>query len=280
MGPWLHRTDQVRNGQLEFPNAARFGMKRAQAFIGHWLRGDPPRENEPPITYYQMGAEEWRTTAVWPPAGSEPRSYYFREYHKLVPKPPGPKAAQLSFRYDPADPAPTIGGHVLDPLIPSGPHDLRKKVESRQDVLTFSTPALAEDLPVSGRVKVNLFVSSDRTDTDFTAILSDVYPDGRSMLVTEGIQRMRFRNGASKEELIKPGEVYPVTIRLTNTALTFRKGHHVRVLVSSSSYPKYAPNRNDGGPMYVKDAAGVVANNTVYFDAARPSALLLPVISR
>src|SRR5207249_2884087 len=171
------------------------------------------------------------------------------------------------------------GGHLLDPALPVGPHDQRTKVESRSDVLVFSTPALATDLPVTGKIRVKLYVSSDRPDTDFTATLTDVYPDGRSMLVTEGIQRMRFRNGASKEEFMKPGEIYPVTIRLTNTAITFRKGHKVRVLISSSNYPKYALNRNEGGPMYGKEG-GVVANNSVYFDASHPSALQLPVGGR
>jgi predicted acyl esterase len=280
MGPWVHRTDQLRNGELEFPNAVNYGMKRAQAFIGHWLRGEPSKDTEPPITYYQMGAEEWRTSSVWPLAGVEERAYYLRENHKLALKAPDAKSANVSFRYDPANPVPTVGGHVLDPLLPAGPQDQRKKVESRADVLAFSTPALEEDLPVTGRIRVKLYVSSDRTDTDFTATLTDVYPDNRSLLVTEGIQRMRFRNGASKEELIKPGEILPVTIRLTNSAITFRKGHKVRVLISSSNYPKYVPNRNDGGPMYGKEGGGVVATNSVYFDAGHPSALMLPVAGR
>ena len=279
MGPWVHRADQEHNGQLDFPKAALYGMKRAQAFIGHWLRDEPAKDNEPLIAYYQMGAEEWRTSGVWPPKGVEPRSYYLQDGRALGANPPGAKSALASFRYDPADPVPTVGGHVLDPVLPNGPQDQRKKVESRADVLAFSSPALADDLPLDGRVRVKLYVSSDRPDTDFTATLTDVYPDGRSMLVTEGIQRMRFRNGASREEFMKPGEIYPVTIRLTNTAITFRKGHKVRVLISSSNYPKYAPNRNDGGPMYGKEG-GVVANNSVYFDAPHPSALLLPVGGR
>src|SRR5262249_11888111 len=150
----------------------------------------------------------------------------------------------------PADPVPTVGGHVLDQDLRPGPQDQHPKVESRADVLAFSTPPLDADLPVTGRVRARFYVSSDRPDTDFTAILADVYPDGRCILVTEGVQRMRFRNGATREEFMKPGEVYPVTIHLTNTAITFRKGHKVRILISSSSYPKYTPNRNDGGPMY------------------------------
>jgi predicted acyl esterase len=276
MGPWVHRTDQVRNGELDYPNAELYGMKRTRAFFGRWLRGEQAKDSEPPITYYQMGAGEWRTTSVWPPAGMEERPYYLHDDRKLALKPPGALSAHVSFRYDPANPVPTVGGHVLDPLLPAGPQDQRKTVESRPDVLSFSTPALEEDLPLTGRVKVKVYVSSDRTDTDFTATLTDVYPDGRSMLVTEGIQRMRFRNGANKEDFLKPGEICPITIRLTHTAITFRKGHKVRVLISSSNYPKYAPNLNDGGPMYGKQA-GVVAKNSVYFDATHPSALLLPV---
>jgi predicted acyl esterase len=280
MGPWVHRTDQAPNGGLEFPNAANYGMKRAQAFIGHCLRNEPSKDTEAPITYYQMGAEEWRTTGAWPPPGIEERAFYLQENHKLALKAPDSKSAHASFRYDPADPVPTVGGHVLDPLLLAGPQDQRKKVESRADVLAFSTPAMEEDLAVAGRVRAKLYVSTDRTDTDFSAILTDVYPDGRSMLVTEGIQRMRFRHGTSKEDFIKPGEICSITIRLTNSAITFRKGHKIRVLISSSDYPKYAPNRNDGGPMYGKDAGGVVANNSVYYDAVHPSALLLPVGGR
>jgi putative CocE/NonD family hydrolase len=124
-----------------------------------------------------------------------------------------------------------------------------------------------------------LFVSSDRTDTDFTAILTDVYPDGRSMLVTEGIRRMRFRNTTSKEELMTPGEIYPITIELTNTALTFLKGHRARIIISSSNHPRFALNLNDGGPMY-KKGQGVVATNNVFADKSHPSAVVLPVIER
>ena len=111
MGPWLHRSDQMRNGELEFPNAANYGMKRARAFIGHWLRGEPAKDAEPAITYYQMGAEEWRTTSVWPPAGIEERAYYLRENHRLATQPPDAKSANASFRYDPADPVPTVHLH-------------------------------------------------------------------------------------------------------------------------------------------------------------------------
>ncbi len=281
MGPWVHGIDQVKNGQLEFPAAHYFGMKKARAFVDYWVRGAPNGfdKTEGPITFFQMGANEWRTTESWPPKDSREQAYYLGSDKTLSTQMPKGAAAPLSFRYDPANPAPTAGGHVLTPELQPGPADQREKVESRSDVLVFSTPVLEKDLAVAGKVKVKLFVSSDRTDTDFTAILTDVYPDGRSMSVTEGIRRMRLRNSTAKEGLMKPGEVYPVTIELTNTALTFLKGHRVRVIVSSSNYPKYALNLNDGGPMYRK-GAGLVAANTVYADKQHPSALVLPVVPR
>ncbi len=281
MGPWVHGVDQVKNGQLEFPAAHYFGMKKARAFIDYWVKGAPNgfEKTEPPITYFQMGANEWRSTESWPPEDSREQAYYFGNDKSLSTQAPKGDAAPLRFRYDPANPTPTVGGHVLTPELQPGPADQREKVESRSDALVFSSPALERDLAITGKVKVKLYVSSDRTDTDFTAILTDVYPDGRSMSVTEGVRRMRLRNSTAKEELMKPGEIYPVTIELTSTALTFLKGHRVRVIISSSNYPKYALNLNDGGPMYRK-GSGLVATNTIYADKQRPSALILPVVNR
>ncbi len=281
MGPWVHGVDQVKNGQLEFPAAHLFAMKKARAFMDYWVRGVPNGfdKTEAPITYFQMGANEWRTSESWPPKDSREQAYYLNTDKKLVTQAPKSEAAPLTFRYDPANPAPTVGGHVLTPELQPGPADQREKVESRSDVLVFSTPVLADDVAIAGKVKVKLFVASDRADTDFTAILTDVYPDGRSMLVTEGIRRMRLRNTTAREELLKPGEIYPVTIELSNTALTFLKGHRARLLISSANHPKYALNLNNGGPMYHK-GDGLVATNSVYVDKQHPSALSLPVVAR
>jgi putative CocE/NonD family hydrolase len=281
VGPWVHMTDQLKNGQLEYPNAQGHGMKKAMAFIDHWTKGTPNdfTNQQPRISYYQMGENEWRSTEVWPPRESRERVYHLQADRSLSTTAPSEKPKAASFSYDPASPAPTVGGHVLDSSLAPGPADQREKVESRSDVLVFSTPLLEKDLAVAGKVKLNLFVSSDRTDTDFTAILTDVYPDGRSMLVTEGIRRMRFRNTTSKEELMTPGQIYAITIELTNTALTFLKGHRARVIISSSNHPRFALNLNDGGPMY-KKGKGLVALNTVYADKKHPSALVLPVVEK
>ncbi|MFY9609617.1 MAG: CocE/NonD family hydrolase [Blastocatellia bacterium] len=281
MGPWVHNTDQVKNGQLEYPNSQFYGMRKAMAFIDRWMKGAPNAfdKQQPRISYYQMGENEWRSTEVWPPKESRGRDYYFQADRSLSTKAPPADAKAATFSYDPVNPAPTVGGHVLDSSLTPGPTDQREKVESRSDVLVFSTPMLEKDLPIAGKVRMKLFVSSDRTDTDFTAILTDVYPDGRSMLVTEGIRRMRFRNTTSNEGLMTPGEIYPITIELTNTALTFLKGHRVRIIISSSNHPRFALNLNDGGPMY-KKGKGLVALNTVYSGKKHPSALVLPVIEK
>ena len=281
MGPWLHNTDQLTNGLLEFPKARLVGMSKARGFLDYWVRGvaNGFDSKEPSISYYQMGIDQWQATNTWPPEGTKDRRYYLHRDLSLSQSAPTKSPSAISFRYDPARPVPTVGGHVLDPALKGGPQDQREKIEGRDDVLVFTTPVLTSDLPVTGKIRVELSVSSDRVDTDFTAILTDVYPDGRSMLVTEGIRRMRFRNGVSREEMMNPGQPYAITIDLTNTAITFLKGHRVRLIISSSNSPKYSLNLNDGGPMYKKGNA-VVAINTVYADARHPSALILPIGAR
>ncbi len=276
MGPWTHAIEDVKIGSLEFPAAHWYGMQKTRAFMDYWLRGvaNDFDKKEPSINYYQMGEDRWRTAKVWPPKNTA-RSYYLQADRSLSTAAPPAGAAAMDIRFDPANPVPTVGGHVLDPGLHPGPQDQREKVESRDDVVVFSTPALSKAVTIAGQVKAKSFVSSDRPDTDFMAILTDVYPDGRSMLVTEGIQRMRFRNTSSKEEFLEAGTTYAVTVALNNTALTFPAGHRIRLIVSSSDSPRYAVNFNDGGPMYEKKT-GQVALNKIYCDRQHASALTLP----
>ena len=206
-------------------------MQKTRAFMDYWLRGvsNDFDKKEPSISYYQMGEDRWRSTKVWPPKNSTPRSYYLQPGRSLSTDAPPAGAGAIDIRFDPANPVPTVGGHVLDPALHPGPQDQREKVESRDDVVVFSTPLLSTPATtVAGKVKVNLFVSSDRPDTDFTAILTDVFPDGRSMLVSEGIQRMRFRNTSSKEEFLEPRTTYAVTTSRCRT----RRSPFPRAIVS------------------------------------------------
>jgi hypothetical protein len=187
----------------------------------------------------------------------------------------GPGAnEQRSFKYDPQKPVPTLGGQNL--IDPRGPADLRP-IESRPDVLVFSTDVLKEPLEVTGRIRAELAISSDCPDTDFAALLADVYPDGRSMLVTDGILRARFRKSFEREEFLEPSKKYDLTVDLWSTSLVFNKGHRIRVLITSSNAPRFDPNPNTGHE-FRADKETRVATNTVHMSADHNSRIVLPII--
>ena len=235
---------------------------------------------EKPVHYYVMGdptdpraaGNFWRAADTWPPP-AKATAFYFHADGRLAAKAPSSGDAARTFRYNPADPVPTLGGQNLVP--PKGPVDLRP-IESRKDVLVFSSDVLSKPLEVTGPIRAELFISSDCPDTDFTAMLADVYPDGRSMLVTDGILRARFRKSIEREELMEPGKTYKLTVDLWSTSLAFNKGHRIRVLVSSSNSPRFDPNPNTGHP-FRADKETRVATNTVHLSAAHPSHILLPL---
>ncbi|MBM3493411.1 MAG: CocE/NonD family hydrolase, partial [Armatimonadetes bacterium] len=200
MGPWTHGIFQDRAGDLTFRNGRTPPGKSRDhwAWFDHHLRGvGNGVDREPAVTYYTMGdttdrsapGNVWRTSPTWPPAGVKPTPYYMGSDRSLSPRRP-PAQRSLAYTYDPANPAPTTGGPQL--TLPSGPKDQRQ-VEARPDVLVFSSPRLTRPVEVTGRVTVRLWASSDAPDTDFAAKLCDVYPDGRSFNVCEGILRARFR---------------------------------------------------------------------------------------
>jgi putative CocE/NonD family hydrolase len=249
--------------------------------IGHWLNG--PREDVEklqPVHYYVMGDTEdkaapgnfWRSADNWPPAAKNTDFYFHSDRSLRLESPQGEGA--LSYKYDPEDPVPTRGGQNL--LIDKGPMDQRP-VESRPDVLVFTSEPLLEPLEVTGRITARLFVSSDCPDTDFTVKLCDVYPDGKSLLVTDGIRRASLRNSFEKHEPLEPGEVYELEVDLWSTSLIFNKGHRVRVSVSSSNSPRFEPNPNTGDPHPVAGKTRV-ANNTVQLSDKHSSKIMLPVL--
>jgi putative CocE/NonD family hydrolase len=181
--------------------------------------------------------------------------------------------------YDPSNPVPTVGGPLCcdsNHLAP-GPRDQRA-VEARDDVLIYTTPAFAQDTEVTGPVSLELFAKSSAVDTDFTAKLVDVAPDGFAQNLTEGIVRARYRDSREKADLINPGQVYKFTIDLWSTSNVFRKGHTLRLEISSSNFPRFDRNLNTGeDPAFAKNY--VSATNTVYHDAEHPSSLILPVVA-
>jgi putative CocE/NonD family hydrolase len=180
----------------------------------------------------------------------------------------------LTYQYDPEHPVPTLGGQNL--LITKGPMDQRP-VESRDDVLLFTSAPLTEPVEVTGRITALLFVSSDCVDTDFTVKLTDVYPDGKSLLVTDGIRRASLRNGYQQHEPLVPGEVVEVEVDLWSTSLVFNRGHQIRIAVSSSNASRFEPNPNTGEPHFTAGKSRI-ANNTVYVSSKHQSHVVLPIV--
>lgn len=243
-------------------------------------KGGEGLDEIPVVQYFVMSDPDtsgnvWKTADDWPvPAKTTP--FYFIPDGTLSPQPSEETDASLSYKYDPKNPAPTIGGANL--IISKGPKDQRP-VEKRPDVLLFTSEELKNPMEITGDVRVKLWASSTAKDTDFTAKLCDVYPDGRSIIVVDGIIRARHRNSMAKSELMKPGKIYEFNIDLWPTSLVVSSGHRIRVAISSSNSPRFEPNPNTGKPSGMDDGAKV-ATNTIYLNAKHPSHILLPVISQ
>jgi len=245
-------------------------------WFDYWLKGiDNGIMDEPPVQYYCMEADEWRWANEWPPEEIEYVSYYLHEGEVLSTDSPTCCEEPASYTYDPMDPVITMGGTNL--FLSAGPLDQTPVVLGRDDILTYTGSPLTEDVEVAGPLTVVLSASSDCLDTDFTAKVIDVHPGGELMLVADGIIRARYRDSMATPELMEPGTIYTVTFDIGNIDYLFEVGHSIRVDISSSNFPKYDRNLNTGGGLYT-ETEWVVAENTVYHDAANPSYIMLPVV--
>lgn len=283
MGPWTHQYHLTKLGDFEVPKNGMqppFEMSPNRWFE-HYLKGKANGINEiAAVTYYVMGpfngesssGNVWKSSDVWPVPCTY-TNFYLRENGKLSTSLPTCEKTLFSYAYDPKDLIPTIGGNNL--FLESGPKDQRA-IEERKDVITFTSEALEEELEITGRVKAKLFFTSDKQDTDIVARLTDVYPDGRSILIADGI----YRTGAFPSSK-KEGEIQEIEVDLWSTSLVFAKGHKIRITLCSSNYPKFEKNLNIG---YEAEKAkdgnkeGVVAKNTFIVSKDHPSAIVLPVI--
>ena len=321
MGPWTHGDRSVTYaGDVDFgPEATLDSNVSADyralrlAWFSRWLKGMAAEAEQPQVRYFQMGGGSgrrndsgrldhgghWCSAAAWPPPGAVERSLYLDREGVLTAEPPV-ESSELSYKYDPEDPVPTIGGALTsgEPLMQGGAFDQReshqvfkyrgapsgKPLSERDDVLVFQTPPLEQALVVSGAMVAELFVSSDCPDTDFTVKLIDVYPscadypDGFAMNITDGIFRLRYRDGWERETMAEAGAVYRIEIRPFAVSNRFEAGHRLRVDISSSNFPHFDMNPNTGAPEGCADAFRV-ATNHVYLGADHPSRLRLPVVS-
>ncbi len=246
------------------------------------------RERRPRVQYFAMGSNEWRTAETWPPEGAAKLKLHLASGGRanslfgdgaLVAKPPAESNSD-TFTYDPMNPVPSLGGNVccLDDQVETGSFDQRP-IESRQDVLVYTSEPLADDLEVTGGIDLVLFVSSDVRDTDFTVKLVDVEPDGTAWNLDETIKRARYREGYDREVFMESGAVYQLRIAPLMTSNLFRAGHRIRLEVSSSNYPRFARNLNTGG-WNPDETEHVVATNSVHHGPESPSYMLLTTVKR
>jgi len=251
-------------------------------WFDYWLKGkENGITNMPKVQYYVMGRNEWRSAEVWPLPETHFTKYYLHSdgdantrngKGQLSTEVPEDEPSD-TFIYDPGNPVPSIGGATVQPR---GARD-QAKVEIRNDVLVYSTPVLEKGIEITGPIKAVLYVSSTAKDTDFTAKLVDVYPDGTAYNIQEGILRARYREGFNKKVWMKKGEVYEIHINLNATSNYFKRGHKIRLQVSSSSFPQYDRNLNTGGNNY-DETEWVVAENTIHHSRKFPSHIILPII--
>ena len=312
IGPWTHSgNSRTYAGDVDFgPTAAitDFGTDFHIRWFDHVLKG---RQNEsaeqPPVRIFVMGTGDgtrnehdrlshggyWTDLEDWPPPNAVPTPFLFSGDGSLSADDPGQGPGATTYEYDPAHPVPTLGGNVSARVF-DGAYDQRERpdfpasrppylpLRSRPDVVVFQTEPLEEEVTVAGPIEVRLFVSSSAVDTDFTVKLVDVYPPsedyptGFDMNITDAVVRMSYRNGRTTRDLIEPDEVYEVVIHPFPTANVFKRGHRIRVDVSSSNFPRWDVNPNTGEPLG-RNRRVEVARNTVYHSAERPSQVVLPI---
>ncbi|MGB5385623.1 MAG: CocE/NonD family hydrolase [Eudoraea sp.] len=256
-----------------------------------WLKGENNKfkDNTPRVQYYTMGTNVWQSSETWPPESSELKTYYLTSGGKanslygdgrLSIKEPDSGNTPDSFKYDPMNPVKSYGGNVCctGNAVKGGAYD-QQAMETRQDILVYTTEPLEEGLEVTGFIKSKLYVSSDAKDTDFTIKLIDVYPDGRAYNLDETIQRVRYREGYDREVFMEKEKVYEINLTPMATSNFFEKGHRIRIEVSSSNFPRFARNLNTGGDNF-DEKEGVVARNSVHHSKQYPSQIRLPIVKR
>lgn len=259
-------------------------------WFDYWLKGEQNGilTKTPKVQYYTMGLNKWQSSEVWPPATAQMTTYFLNSGGranslygdgKLSTTAPA-KDAPDAFAYDPQNPVPSYGGNVCctGNAVQGGAFD-QQKMETRNDILVYTTEPLAEGVEVSGFIETTLYVSSDVKDTDFTIKLIDVYPDGKAYNLDETIQRVRYREGYEKEVFMEKGKVYKLELSAMSTSNFFQKGHRIRIEISSSNFPRFDRNMNTGGNNY-DEAVGVVAHNNVHHSAQYPSQVRLPMVKK
>jgi putative CocE/NonD family hydrolase len=295
IGPWSHTSLASNVGDLDFGVGAGAALIDLQIdlvnlhvqffdrFLKHAANGF---EQWPTVKYFMLGANVWRTSDVWPPATMRLEPWYLHSGGHanaasgdgLLSREPPANESTDAYVYDPTNPAPTIGGATLmHPSFRAGALD-QQPVEARDDVLVFTSAPVELPLSLAGPVTGTLYVATDGPDTDFVARLVDVYPDGRAMTLTDGVTRLRYRDGlAIPAGPVEAGQVYAISVDLWATAVTFMPGHRLRLDVTSSNFPRWERNPNTGDDPSLA-TTWRVARQSLLHDAEHPSCVVLPVL--
>jgi putative CocE/NonD family hydrolase len=286
VGPWAHGSTYGPYPEHAFDlfgQEATIDVSALQLrfFARHLLGEENGLDEEPPVRIFVMGENRWRDEEDWPLACATESRWYLRAGGRLARDGPGDESSD-EYVYDPHDPAPTLGGPTSLPArmmkMNSGPLD-QSRLEGRGDVLAYTSDPFDERLEVTGPLELILHAATSATDTDFVAKLTDVRPDGSAIILAEGVLRARFREGFDREVLVEPDRAYEYRIELGATSNVFLPGHRIRLLVTSSSFPRFDRNPNTGHPLGVDGEADLcAARQRIFHDARRPSHLLLPVV--
>ena len=296
VGPWPHGLSRSsRTGEVDFGPDSLIDLEALTLrWNDYWLKGiDNGIMDEPPVRIFVMGANVWRDEHEWPLARTQFTNFYLHSQGNanslhggdgtLSVTSPGENESPDQYSYDPENPVYERGGN-FSYSIPgvggsgelSGPFDQRPN-ERRDDVLVYTSEPLTEDLEVTGPLTCKLYISSSAPDTDFVVRLVDVHPGGRALNFSEGILRVRYRESWESPQLMEPGQVYAITIEMQPTSLVFKKGHRIRVDVTSSDFPHFDRNPNTGHE-FGMDAEVQIAEQTIYHNTKYPSHIVLPVI--
>lgn len=280
VGPWVHGgtgaayVGSANQGELSYPNAEFVGDTMAWDFFAHYLLDSANNwQNTAMITYYETGLDQWASSNAANIESVTDDILYLNMNGELVSSNP---LISSGFISDPNDPSPTIGGATLHLTLDQGPYD-QSSLDTRSDILTFETSDLLQDVSISGRVGLDLYVEATVPDCDISIRLVDEYPDGRSMLITDGIQRMRFRNGFTQadESFMNPGAVYNVQFDLPFTNYTWKTGHRIKIYLGGNNAIRYHVNNQHSGDAYV-GGPPTVGGITIHHNSTYPSNISLP----
>lgn len=295
IAPTLHcaytrATENTIVGERSMGDARLNYDEQIYAWFDLWLKGENNdfKNKTPRVQYFTMGSNTWQAADTWPPAQAKMTTYYLSSNGdantvgngKLSTKRPGAKEQADAFTYDPMSPVPSLGGNVCctGNAIQGGAFDQQEQ-EKRDDILVYTTEPFKDGVEVSGFIETTLFVSSDAKDTDFTIKLIDVAPDGTAYNLDETIQRARYREGYDKEVFMEDGKIYELKLTPMSTSNYFKKGHSLRIEISSSNFPRFARNLNTGGNNY-DESEGVVAKNKVHHARGYESFIKIPVVGK